>query len=50
MDLKDISLIVWACARIRVPADSPVPNLLENHATNLLKNCVTNQFLFEWTQ
>ena len=48
MDMKDLALVIWACARIKMPKDSELPNKLKVRADNALKDCVMNQFLFDW--
>ena len=42
MDMKDLALVVWACARIKMPKDSELPQKLKTRANNALKDCVLN--------
>jgi len=50
MTMKDLSLVIWACARIKLSRESELPSLLESKANTLLADCVSNQFMFDWSK
>ena len=47
--LKNLALIIWSCARIKMP-DQELPKLLNERSNLLMHTCIRNQFLFDWTQ
>ena len=48
MNLKDLAIVIWACARIKLPKSSNLPIQLNSRANFVLLDCIQNQFLFNW--
>lgn len=48
MNLKDLAIVIWACARIKLPKSSNLPTQLNARANFVLIDCIQNQFLFNW--
>ena len=48
MNLKDLAIVIWGCARIKLPKSSNLPTQLNARANNVLLDCIQNQFLFNW--
>ena len=46
--MKDLAIVIWACARIKMPKESQLPVILNEKATTLLLSCIENHFLFDW--
>jgi hypothetical protein len=48
MNIKDLALVIWAGARTKIPSSSKLPVILKIKADSLIKDCINNQFLFDW--
>lgn len=48
LSMKNLALMVWASARIRMPRDCELTGKLAQKATHQLEQCIQNSFLFDW--
>lgn len=46
--MKELALVIWACARIKMPNCDLSYNLYLR-SRNLIKNCTENNYLFDWS-
>ena len=49
IQIKDLALLSWSLARIRLPPGSTLSKSVAMRADSILQDCVKNQFLFDWT-
>lgn len=48
LSMKNLALLTWASARIKVPKSSPLSNLLLKKSIHSINLCTENSFLFNW--
>ena len=46
--MKNLALITWASARIKMPKECELPVKLELKAKHTMDNCIKNSFLYDW--
>lgn len=49
MNIKDLALLTWSLARIKLPRGSELSIMAATRSHLILEDCIKNQFLFDWT-
>jgi len=50
LSMKNLALITWSSARIKMPRECELPIKLELKAKFTLNNCIKSSFLYDWNK